>query len=220
MPDVTAALATLTGAGWVINAPSKYVGGNGLSQYTWANKPAASAVPFGTQIRITDFGVAPGIIVVSDGVNWTPDGLQLLGRGNVQQNLTGTLAETTLATVSVPAGLMLTNGGLLIASTWTNTNSANNKFPRMKLDGQAALTPTLTATATFADIRRIRNRNAAGVQIVSTSNATPNSVGATVAAATVLGVDTTLAKDITFTGQLALVGESLALETYEVWATP
>lgn len=222
MPDVTPALAVLGGSGWDIQKPSKYVGGNQEASFTWLTKPAANAVPFGTRIRITDVGVSPGILLVSDGTQWLPDGEQLLGRGGVALSVTGTLAETVLATVTVPAGAMGINGGLHVHSAWSYTNSANNKQLRAKLGGLAGTSHAsipVSTTAGLADMRRVRNRGAANSQVGSAAaGASAFSLGGS--GPTVSAIDTSVAQDVVFTGTLALVGETITLESYEVWLTP
>jgi hypothetical protein len=136
---------------------------------------------------------------------------------------TGNTDETALATVSIPAGAMGLNGGLLIYSTWTTTNSGNNKTPRVRLGGIAGTAfvgPTITTTATFSDIRRIRNRNSASAQVASTGAATGLSTGTTTVAVTTGTVNTAVAQDLVFSAQLANGTETITLENYEVWLLP
>lgn len=100
--SVTSALATLGGGGWTVTAPTPYVGGTLAPPYTWAGKPAATAVPVGTIIRITDFGV-PFLMMMSDGTRWVPTGPEMLSRSAVpvilpssgSSNATGQITLTT-----------------------------------------------------------------------------------------------------------------------------
>ena len=48
--------------------------------------------------------------------------------------LTGTTSATTLATFTIPAGLIGTNGKVKFYPLWSNTNNANNKTLRVVLN--------------------------------------------------------------------------------------
>lgn len=147
----------------------------------------------------------------------------LLVSSAVAVSHTGNTNETTLATVTIPAGIMGTNGGLLILSSWTTTNSANNKTPRIRLGGiggTAFMAATYTSVATFSDSRRIRNRNSASSQVASTAAATAVPFGGTSSAIATGSVDTSVAQDLVLTGQLGLGTETITLESYEVWLLP
>jgi hypothetical protein len=88
----------------------------GPSGYTWATKPAASAVLTGTTIRISDVGVS-GSLWTSDGTNWRPqNGSLVLWRrvgslaAPVAPNLTPTGANLSFAvpdTMNIPAGMLI-----------------------------------------------------------------------------------------------------------------
>lgn len=150
-------------------------------------------------------------------------GMTLLAASAVAASHTGNTNETTLATVSIPAGAMGTNGGLLIFSSWTTTNSANNKTPRIRLGGiggTAFMAATYTTVATFSDARRIRNRNSASSQVASTGAATAVPFGGTSSAITTGTIDTSTAQDLVLTAQLGLGSETITLESYEVWLLP
>lgn len=191
-------------------------------QFTWANKPLASSRNAGLVIRITDVGVAPGILVVSDGTRWVPASAQLLARSAVAAALTGSTNETALATVTVPAGLMGVDGALHVYTTWATTNSANNKTLRVRFGGAAGnayMANVLTTSASFNDMRRIRNRNSAASQ-VGTGSASASAYAAAGGAVTTSAVDTASAVDLVLSGQLATAAESISLENYEVWITP
>jgi hypothetical protein len=141
----------------------------------------------------------------------------------VSMSVTGTLTETALATCTIPAGAMGLNGGVMIYSTWTVTNSANNKTTRIRLGGiggTAHNDTVWTTIATVPDARRIRNRNSASSQVGSTAAASGGGFSTTSGAVVTSSVDTTAAVDLVFTGQLANTGETITLESYEVWLLP
>lgn len=191
------------------------------ASYTWAGRPASGNLS--DRIRITDLGFA-GANVVWDGTAWIPDGAQLLGRGSAaNNNLTGTVTETAMATVTIPAGAMGLNGGLQIRSVWTVTNSANNKSLRARLGGMAGtqfLAAGVTTVVVASDQRTIRNRNSAASQITSYTSTSTTSLGNSSNSATTGTVDTSAAQDLVFTGQLTNTGETITLESYEVWLLP
>lgn len=147
----------------------------------------------------------------------------LLAASAVAVSHTGDTNETALATIAIPAGAMGLSGGLHIYTTWSMTNSGNNKNPRVRLGGIAGtafLGATFTTSATLHDFRRIRNRGAANSQVGGTGATTGVPIGATSVAVITGTIDTSQAQDLVLSGQLALGTETLTLENYEVWLTP
>lgn len=136
--------------------------------------------------------------------------IPLILGANANQSVTGTVAETVLGTITVPAGLLGTNGQIRIRTVWTYTNSANNKTLRIRysaIGGTAFYANTVTTTATCIDDRTICAAGATNAQIVNTSNTAFGIVGA----ADGLSVDTTVATTIVITGQLASSGETITV---------
>lgn len=125
--------------------------------------------------------------------------------------------ENILATVTVPAGAMGLNGAIRIRSTWSTTNSANNKTKRIRfggINGVAFFNRTHSTFASDKGFTDIVNRNSASLQMgqdpaVSGSGATgtPNITSA---------VNTANAVDIVFTAQNANAGDTTTLESYTV----
>jgi hypothetical protein len=147
---------------------------------------------------------------------------RLLAASAVAVSVTGTTNETALATVTIPAGAMGLNGGLWIYSTWSYPNSANNKTPRIRFGGAAGTQYHALAqstTVSYQGFVRIRNRNSASSQIGGSSIFTSIGQTSTVAPPT-SALDTSVAQDIVFSGQLGLSTETLTLESYEVWLVP
>jgi len=144
-------------------------------------------------------------------------GVYILGQSGVEIPLTGTVAETALATIPVPAGAMGPNGRLRITALWNYTNSANNKTLRVRFGGIGGTiyhSTVLTTTANFRAIIDIANRNATNSQVGAPNGL--NSVGSTTGALVTGAIDTTLAQDIVITGTLASAGEAINLESYLV----
>lgn len=190
--------------------------------FTWATLPAAGLCR-GSAVRVSDVGVAPGARFVSDGSIWRPDGPIVLARLTVGASVTGTTNETTLATVTIPAGVMGTNGSLEIRTSWSHTNSANNKTLRVRLGGiggTAFLQGVVTTIATSSDIRSISNRNGASSQIGSMS---ANSVGGTASSSAALPtgtVNTAVSQDLVISAQNASAAETTTLERAIVLLLP
>lgn len=192
---------------------------------TLAARPAANAVRSGSRYRATDIGVSGvGIVFISNGTIWQFDGPQIYARSGVAATHTGNTSETALATVTLAAGILGTNGGFMVLSTWDATNNANTKTARIRLGGISGtqlMSVGVTTSPTFHDMRRVRNRNAANSQINSSqSSAVLGSWGTSGAALVTAAIDTASAQDIVLSTQLANSADSQTLASYEVWVTP
>jgi hypothetical protein len=137
----------------------------------------------------------------------------------VAASVTGTTSETTLASVTIPAGAMGANGQIEIVEFWSHTNSANNKILKTKFGGQSIMAVTNTTTATQQTYHRVGNRNNASSQVVFGPFSTGGS-GNTSNAVTTLAVNTGSDVVIDFTGQLANTGETITLESYIIKVFP
>ena len=131
---------------------------------------------------------------------------------------TGTTAETTLVTVTLPGGAMGTNGSVEIEALWSYTSSANTKTGRMKFGGTSFQTTSPTTTVTLAQRTRVTNRNSVSAQVGGPSGATM--IGATNTAVTTASINTAASVDITITAQLANSGETMTLESYCIVVYP
>lgn len=145
---------------------------------------------------------------------------RILGASSAASAHTGDTNETVKATVTVPANALGINGILVVGSTWSYTNSANNKNMRIRLGGiggTVCMNFTATTTANYSDQRRITNRALTNSQIVSSSSGgTPGGLGTGTNALVAPASDTTAALDLVLTCQLALGSETLTLESYLV----
>lgn len=144
---------------------------------------------------------------------------RIIAHSAVAAALTGTTAETALASIAIPAGAMGANGVIRVTTEWSYTSSANNKSLRTRLgSGLSGTMFDLIVPTTNAFQRRqcdIKNRNAQNAQIAppsgyvagfGTSTGTPLSGT----------VDTSAAQTLAITGQLANAGETITLESYIV----
>lgn len=136
----------------------------------------------------------------------------VLAQSFVAASVTGTLTETTLATVNIPAGALGPNGRVIISSIWSATNNANNKTARHKFGGTTYFAQNITTQVAWRHENEIGNRNATNSQAGNQNNV----FGSLGAALVTSAVDTTASVAVLFTGQLANVGDTLTLESYRV----
>jgi hypothetical protein len=139
----------------------------------------------------------------------------LLDQSGAPSTVTGTTNETTLATVTVPAGAVLARGALRITSLWSMTNNANVKTLLARLAGVNIGGGVGTSSvATFFGQQVIWNRSATNSQVMRPAVAT--SFGTSTSAVLTAAVDMTAAQNLTFTGTLANAADSITLEAYTV----
>lgn len=134
-------------------------------------------------------------------------------------SVTGTLTETTLATITIPANCMGANGALLLDTVWSMTSSGNNKILRGRFSGASGTSYiglVYTATGSARDLRVIQNRNSTSSQISGGLAAKDGGVGGANGAAVTSSVDTTVDTTILLQGTLANTGETITLESYRV----
>lgn len=143
----------------------------------------------------------------------------VVAQSGAAQTLTGSTSETTLATITIPAGVLGPNGQVEVEALWSCTNSANNKTCRVKFGGTAFTSAVLTTSAGVQTHTRIANRNATNSQ-VSLGATAVTGFGGTSATATTGAVDTTADVTLLLTGQLASAAETLTLESYVVTVRP
>lgn len=182
-----------------------------ISDYTWANKP--SVAPSGQIICITDIG--------ENGSLWRGNGTKWVRLHSIKfydlpaaVSLTGTTTETTLATVTIPAGLLGSNGKIIVYPLWTMTNSAGQKNFKLKLGGQPCYQVGLTTSAHSASLLLVRNFNSVSAQ--KTSSGLSAGLGVTTATISNTTVNTAIAQDLTITGQLANGTDTMTLEGFFV----
>ena len=142
----------------------------------------------------------------------------ILARSAVAVTAPLTTNEEVLATITVPAGLMKTEGQLKITTLWSYTNSTNIKTLRVRfggIGGTAYLSNAAGATLTSQTLTLIRNRNSATSQVGYASGSTASFAGSTSPVVT-SNVNTVLETTIVITGQKAVNSESIVLESYTI----
>lgn len=142
---------------------------------------------------------------------------RVLAKSAVAVSHTGDTNETTLATITVPAGAMGPNGFITVRTQWSYTNSANTKTLRVKFGGTTLIAPAPTTTASLRQSIEIFNRDSASSQMITpNSTNTASAYGATTTAVGTAAINTANAADIVLTAQLANSGETATLESYVV----
>ncbi|MCB1476658.1 MAG: hypothetical protein H6883_07280 [Rhodobiaceae bacterium] len=138
---------------------------------------------------------------------------------------TGDTSETTLVTVTIPAGVLGTKGFVEWDATWqAGASNANAKTLRARLDG---ISGTAFYAGSLAGSRIIRAHGgfantAADAQkgrFVSAGGGSGGQFGTAAAVPVTAAVDTSAAVDLVFTVELANSGDTAGLEMLTVWLT-
>jgi len=139
----------------------------------------------------------------------------LIAGSAVQVSHTGDTNKTTLATVTIPANIMGSNGFLRISAIWGFVGTAGAKTCTIEFGGTAYINSAFGATALSARSEPIiANRNATNSQVgfaTGQVNFSSTTTGVTTSA-----VDTTANVSLIFTVQLANSGDTASLEGYLV----
>lgn len=167
-----------------------------IAQYTWDNKPATA--PSGQIICVTDIG-ENGILCRGNGTKWVRMHPTILYNLATPVVLTGTTAETTLLTITIPAALMGSIGRLNLLSFFALTNNANNKTLRAKIGANQINVQGAASLAATGFNFWLLNLNSATAQRNNSS--------------TLFAIDTTASMDLRITGQLANAADSMTLNT-------
>lgn len=138
----------------------------------------------------------------------------ILGIGATAASITGTVNETTLATISIPAGSMGPNGQIEVISHWTYPSSANNKILRIKIGSTTFWQVTLTTNANLHTYFRVCNRNSAASQVGFTLSGGISGFGQSGSAIITGTENTNTTLNMVLTAQLANTGETIQLESY------
>ena len=152
-----------------------------------------------------------------NGTNWVRLSQILFYALTAAVALTGTTVETTLVTLTIPAGLIGSSGKVKLYPLWSVTNNANNKTVRIKLGGSTGYFLQSSGYAQLSNLVIFRNFNSESVQKVSSG--LPAGLGSTSGAFTSLTIDTSAATTIEVTGQLTNSGDTLTLESLFVELT-
>jgi len=178
-----------------------------ISEYTWANKP--SVAPSGQIICITDVG-ENGSLWRGNGTKWVRLNPIKIFSLSAPFSSTNSTSVVTLATITIPAGLMGANGKLKIYPLWSTTNNANAKTLRLNIGGLLCTTMVSQNVPNNSGLLIIRNINSESVQ--KCSSGLVAGIGSSAGSIAVLTIDTSAATTITITGQLAVGTDTMTLE--------
>lgn len=143
----------------------------------------------------------------------------ILGVSGVASSAGANTTENTLATVTIPGGLMGPNGILRVTTLWTMTNSANNKTIQVKLGGTGGtaycnlVLGTGIASARYQ--HQIQNANSQASQVGFVA-ANVTGFGTAAGANVTSSIDTSATTTLVITGTKASSGEVLTLQSYLV----
>lgn len=178
-----------------------------ISEYTWANKP--SVAPLGQIICVTDIG-ENGSLWRGNGTKWVRLSQILFYDLTAAVALTGTTVETTLVTITIPAGLIGSNGKVKLYPLWSTTNNANQKTLRVKFPFNTIYTGVSQNAVHNTGLLILRNLNSESVQRMSSGMLA--GLGGTTSSIAQTTINTSAATTITVTGQLANSADTMTLE--------
>ena len=178
-----------------------------ISEYTWANKP--SVAPLGQIICVTDVG-ENGSLWRGNGTKWVRLNPIKVFSLSAPVSLTGSTSVVTLATITIPAGLLGANGKLKIYPLWSTTNNANVKTLRAIFSGSTCTTMTSLSVPNNSGLVIIRNTNNEAAQ--KCSSGLVAGIGSSTGSIASTTVDTTATTTLVISGQLAVGTDTLTLE--------
>lgn len=181
---------------------------------TWANKPTAASSN-GALFFFTDIGTA-GSFWRSNGSDFLPTSVVTIARSGLGVTVTGAGAvgvDTAAATITIPAGVLGTNGMLRITPLWTTTGTTS-KTVKVKLGSSTFQSLSFTSNPSTHTMVIIRNRNSASSQIAF---ANANAGLGNVATANNTGTENTATDlSLTITASLGVSTDAATLEGYSV----
>ena len=149
----------------------------------------------------------------------TPTSFVLMAKSGVASSITGTLTETMLATITIPANVVGANGQIKVNAYWTVTSSANVKNIRARLGGiggTAVFGNAITTQATVLSNTLIINANSTSSQVSFSEVARGTDGLVNTLASISSSIDMTTSQSLVITGQLTNTGETITLVGYSV----
>jgi hypothetical protein len=149
----------------------------------------------------------PAAVAITGGNTWFfPTG----GASGVAVACPADVTEDTLQTVTLPAASV--GSVIRVTTLWTVTNSANNKTLKVKIGTTAFANQVYTTVASVRMVTEIVVRATTSTQV---ANNTAMTSSGTVSLAAGTGTEVMgAASTLTITGQKALAGETLQLESF------
>ena len=187
----------------------------------WVNRPEASSAN-GEVFYFTDIG-PNGSSWTSNGEFWSPtNGEVVLMSSGVETSITGTIIETSIGAYTLPAGLMSRVGSIDLYILFSSTNSANSKTLRVRHGDVGTITGTQFYNTGFSTISSIQAFCSINSNNSTTSQkgyglfGVSSGLGLTASILVTGSRDMTQASDITLTGQLSNVADSLGVVSWSV----
>ncbi len=230
MPEITDFNLDQRNGGWTAeysdgtvktgNLTSVAGDGNVVGVSTWANIPNAASYPVGAGWLVTNIpAIGAGTVFHSDGFRWCRYQPTLIaGSAAAAPPVTGSTAESTVVSFTLPAGLLGPNGTLDIETRWSVNNTANSKIVRHYL-GASVMHSVSPASGTYIGLATsIANRNAQVSQIGNAVNlyGVAGAGNNTIATA---AVDTSIDQIISIRAQLSVSTDAMTLESWRVLFT-
>jgi hypothetical protein len=139
------------------------------------------------------------------------------GFGNpTVRSVTGTLLQTLLKSVSIPAKLMQANSKIDVESSWQMSATANNRYMTIKHSGDDLFQLSTSNQGAYQDTRWIRNRGLKTAQIGPAIGAGGLFIGQT---PRIASINTDAATTIDFYADIRTVNEFMRIAGYTVKVT-
>lgn len=128
---------------------------------------------------------------------------------------TGATTIQTMATLTLPNGVMGPNGSVRINALWECNNSAGAKTTTVTFGGTSVQSVALTTSTDFTNQIVVRNRGLQNVQVIRLNTSTsPYGTGTT--APTQAAIDTSASVNIVFQGTIAVATDFLILSGFAI----
>lgn len=195
----------------------------GVPSVTWTTKPAATALPVGSEILVTDIGPL-GTKFYTTGTAWVPVGGRVrLSRvcADATESTNNTIEFKTYG-ILIPAGLLAVGCEIQVAHEWTYPNSANTKTFRVRfgaandLSGTAMAAPTFTTTATSQMLHNFRITDASISAQVGMASATSLCYATSSSAPATAAINAASDSYIVISSQRTLGTEAVVSKAYSV----
>ena len=187
----------------------------------WVNRPEASSAK-GEVFYFTDIG-PNGSSWISNGEYWSPtNGEVVLMSSGVETSITGTIIETSIGAYTLPAGLTSRVGSIDLYILFSSTNSANSKTLRVRHGDVGTITGTQFYNTGFSTISSIQAFCSINANNSTTSQkgyglfGVSSGLGLTASLLVTASRDMSQPSDITLTGQLSNVADSLGVVAWSV----
>lgn len=189
-----------------------------IARSTWAARPSAVTAAANAQLLVTDIpSGGAGTVFTSDGTRWVKaEWVWIAGSSAAGAAHTGTLTKTTVASFTLPDGLLGSNGMLVVSFRATVNNSVNAKLVNVVLGGTDLFNSAPVSQTYQGGTARISNRNSQASQIGTPLNLSfvdQNGVNALMTGT----VDTSIAQTVGIAFTLANIADTMTLETWEAF---